>query len=137
MIAINWPSLILTDSPEFPGKLTIAGMVKMCGNEDKVTNKMFDGNWGNLYAWDRPYSNIFLLSECHLFYLEVNLMPYGFLLLLFTASLLSISLLLLLVFIIIYIIICYYHLLLNMDINYSELANREHATRKIPSLASM
>ena len=35
---------------------------------------------GNLYAWDRPYSNIFLLSEYHLFYLEVNLMPYGFLL---------------------------------------------------------
>ena len=29
MIAINWPLLILTDSPEFPGKLTVAGMVKM------------------------------------------------------------------------------------------------------------
>ena len=79
MIAINWPLLILTDSPEFPRKLTIAGMVKMWGNEDKVTNKRFDGNWGNLYTWDLPYSNIFLLSEYHLFYLEMNLMPYGFL----------------------------------------------------------
>ena len=39
MIAINWPLLILTDSPEFTGKLTIAGMVKMCENEAKVTNK--------------------------------------------------------------------------------------------------
>ena len=38
-IAINWPLLILTDSPEFPRKLTIAGMVKMCENEAKVTNK--------------------------------------------------------------------------------------------------
>ena len=45
MIAINWPLLVLTDCPEFPRKLTIAGMVKMCGNEAKVTNKMFDGNW--------------------------------------------------------------------------------------------
>ena len=79
MIAINWSLLILTDSPEFSRKLTIAGMVKMCGNEDKVTNKRFDGNWGNLYTWDLPYSNIFLLSEYHLFYLEVNLMPHGFL----------------------------------------------------------
>ena len=42
MIAINWHLLILTDSPEFPGKLTIAGMVKMCGSEGKVTNKRFD-----------------------------------------------------------------------------------------------
>ena len=39
MIAINWPLLILTDSPEFPRKLTIAGMVKMCENEAKVANK--------------------------------------------------------------------------------------------------
>ena len=37
-------------------------------------------------------------------------------------------------FIIIYIIICYYYLLLNMDINYSQLANRKLGTRKIPSL---
>ena len=80
MTAVNWPLLILTDSPEFPGKLTIAEMVKMCGNEDKVTNKRFDGHWGNWYTWDLPYSNIFLLSEYHLFYLVVNLTPYGFLL---------------------------------------------------------
>ena len=66
MIAINWPLLILTDSSEFPRKLTIAGMVKMCGNEGRVTNKRFDGNWGNLYTRDLPYSNIFLLSEYHL-----------------------------------------------------------------------
>ena len=39
MTAINWPLLILTDSPEFPRKLTTAGMVKMCGNEAKVTNR--------------------------------------------------------------------------------------------------
>ena len=39
MIAINCPLLILTDSPEFPRKLTIAGMVKMCENEAKVANK--------------------------------------------------------------------------------------------------
>ena len=39
MIAINWPLLILTDSREFPRKLTIAGMVKLCQNEAKVTNK--------------------------------------------------------------------------------------------------
>ena len=45
----------------------------------KVTNKRFDGNWGNLYTRDLPHSNTFLLSEYHLFYLEVNLMPYGFL----------------------------------------------------------
>ena len=45
MTAINSPLLILTDSPEFPKKLTIAGMVRMCGNETKVTNKRFDGNW--------------------------------------------------------------------------------------------
>ena len=44
MIAINWPLLISTDSPEFPRKLTIAGIVIMCGNEGKVTNKRFDGN---------------------------------------------------------------------------------------------
>ena len=41
MIAINWPLLILTDSPEFPTKLTIVGMVKKCENEAKVTNKGF------------------------------------------------------------------------------------------------
>ena len=63
MIAINWPLLILTDSPEFPRKLTIAGMVKMCGNEAKVTNKRFDGNWR---IRDLPHSNVFLLSEYHL-----------------------------------------------------------------------
>ena len=40
MIEINWPLLILTDSPEFPGKLTVAGMVKMCESEAKVTNKV-------------------------------------------------------------------------------------------------
>ena len=79
MITINWPLLILIDSAEFPRKLTIAGMVKMCGNEAKVTNKRFDGNWGNLYTRDLPHSNILLPSECHLFYLEENLMPYGFL----------------------------------------------------------
>ena len=38
------------------------------------------GNWGNLYTRDLPHSNIFLPSEYHLFYLDVNLMPYGFLL---------------------------------------------------------
>ena len=59
MIAINWPLLILTDSSEFPGKLTIAGMVKMYGNETKVTNKRLDGNWGNAYTRDLPHSNIF------------------------------------------------------------------------------
>ena len=79
MIPINWPLLILTDSPEFPRKLTIAGMVKMCGNEAKVANKRSDVNWGNLYTRDLAHSNIFLLSEYHLFYLEVNLTPYGFL----------------------------------------------------------
>ena len=76
MIAITWPLLLSTHSPEFPRKLTIAGMVKMCGNQAKVTNKRFDGNWGNLYTRDLLHSNIFLLSEYHLFYLEVNLMPY-------------------------------------------------------------
>ena len=54
MTAINWPLLILTDSPEFPRKLTIAGMVRMCGNEAKVTNKRFNGNWGNLYTRNLP-----------------------------------------------------------------------------------
>ena len=39
MIAINWPVLILADSPEFPRKLTVAGMAKMCENEAKVANK--------------------------------------------------------------------------------------------------
>ena len=78
--AINWPLLILTDSPELPRKLTIAGQVKMRGNEAKVTNKRSDGNWGHLYTRDLPHSNTFLLFEYHLFYLEVNLMPYGFLL---------------------------------------------------------
>ena len=79
MIANNWPLLILTDFPEIPRKLTIAVTVKMCGNEAKVSNKRFDRNWGNLYKRDLPHSNIFLLSEYHLFYFEVNLMPYGFL----------------------------------------------------------
>ena len=41
MTVINWPLLILTDSPEFPRKLTIAGTVRMCENEAKVTNKRF------------------------------------------------------------------------------------------------
>ena len=80
MTEINWPLLILTESPEFPGILTTAGMVKMCANKAKVTNKRFDGNWRNLYTRDLPHSNTFMLSEYHLFYLEVNLMPYGFLL---------------------------------------------------------
>ena len=66
MIAINWPLLILTDSHEFLRKLTIAGMVKMFGNEAKVTNRKFDGNWGNLYTRDLPHSNIFLPFEYHL-----------------------------------------------------------------------
>ena len=39
MIAINSPLLILTDSPEFPRKLTIAGMVKICENGAKIANK--------------------------------------------------------------------------------------------------
>ena len=39
VIAINWPLLTLADSPEFPIKLNIAGMVKMCENEAKVANK--------------------------------------------------------------------------------------------------
>ena len=39
MIAINWPLLILADSPEFPRKLTIAEMVKMCENEAKAAKK--------------------------------------------------------------------------------------------------
>ena len=59
MIAINWNLLILTDSPEFSRKLTIAGMVKMCGIEAMVTNKRFDENWANLYKRDLPLSNIF------------------------------------------------------------------------------
>ena len=80
MTAINLPLLILPDPPEFPGKLSIAGIVKMCGNETMINCKRFDGNWGHLYARDLPHSNIFLLSKYHLFYLEVNLMPYGFLL---------------------------------------------------------
>ena len=67
MIAIKWPLLILTDSAEFPRKLTIAGMVRMFGNEAKVTNKKSDGNWGNLYTRDLPHSIIFLLSEYHIF----------------------------------------------------------------------
>ena len=56
MIAIIWLLFILTDSPEFPRKLTIVGMVKMCGNEANVTNRKFDGNWGNLYTRDLPHS---------------------------------------------------------------------------------
>ena len=78
MIAINWPLLILTDSPEFPRKLTIAGMVKTCENEAKVTNK---GGMeiGETCIQNTCHLNIFLLSEYHLFYLEVNLMPLGFL----------------------------------------------------------
>ena len=80
MIAINWVLLILTDSPEFPKKLTIAGMIKTRGNEAKVTNRRFDGNWENLYTRGLPHSNIFFPSKYHLFYLEMNLMPYGFLL---------------------------------------------------------
>ena len=61
MIAINWPLLILNDPPEFSGKLTIAGMVKMCENEAKLTNRRFYGNWGNLYTRDLPHLNI----SCH------------------------------------------------------------------------
>ena len=37
----------------------MAGMVKICENEGKVTNKRSDENWGNLYTRDLPYSNIF------------------------------------------------------------------------------
>ena len=55
MIAINWLLLILTDSHEIHRKLTIAGMVKMCGNKVKVTNRRFDGDWGNLYTRDLPH----------------------------------------------------------------------------------
>ena len=56
MIAINWPLLILTDSPEFPRKLTIAWIVKMCGNEAIVTNKRFDGKLGKLvYKGPAPF----------------------------------------------------------------------------------
>ena len=55
MIAINWPLLILTDSPEFPRKLTIAGMVKMC----EGYQQRFDRNWRNLYAKNLPHLNIF------------------------------------------------------------------------------
>ena len=80
MISSNWSLLILTDSPGFPRKLTIAKMVKMCGNAAKVANKRFDGNWGNLYTRDLPHSNIFLLSKYIFSILEVSLMPYGFLL---------------------------------------------------------
>ena len=40
--SINSPFSILTDSPEFLRKLTIVGVVKMCGNEAKVTNGRFD-----------------------------------------------------------------------------------------------
>ena len=61
MIEINCPFLILTDSLEFHGKLNIAGMVKMCGNEAKVTNRRFDGNWGNLYTRDLPIQ----IFSCH------------------------------------------------------------------------
>ena len=74
--AINWPLLILTNSPEFLRKLTLAGMVTMCGNEAKVTNKRFDGNWGNLYTGNLPHSDTFLLSKYHFFYFEVNSMPF-------------------------------------------------------------
>ena len=72
MTAINWPLLILTDSLEFPRKLTIAGMVEMCKNEAKVTKKRSDGIWENLYTRDLPHSNIFLLSQYHLFCLTAS-----------------------------------------------------------------
>ena len=55
MIAINWPLLILTNSPEFSGKLTIAGMVKMCENEAKVTNKGLMGIGETLYKGPAPF----------------------------------------------------------------------------------
>ena len=71
MIAINWPLLILTDSPEFPRKLTIAGMIKMFENDAKITKKTLM-EIGETYIQDLPHLNIFLLSECHLFYLKVN-----------------------------------------------------------------
>ena len=67
MTAINWPLLILANSPEFPRRLTIARMIRMCENEAKVTNKRFDGNLGNLYTRDLPHSDTFLLSEYHFF----------------------------------------------------------------------
>ena len=66
MIAINWLLLIFTDSPEFPRKLTVAGMVKTCGNEAKVTNRRFDRNWENLYTRVLLHSNIFSPSKYHL-----------------------------------------------------------------------
>ena len=66
IIAINWPLLILTDSPEFPRKLTKVGTIKMCGMEAKVTNRRFDGNWGNLYVRDLSHSIIILLSRTEL-----------------------------------------------------------------------
>ena len=79
MIAINCPLLILTDSPEFPRKLTVAGMVKMCGNEAKVTNRRFDGNWGNLYARDLPHSNIFfVVLNVGDVYCSIKLLSYTF-----------------------------------------------------------
>ena len=69
MTVINWPLLILTDSSEFPKKLTIAGMVRMFGNEAKVTNKRFDGNWETCIPGTCPiqipscYPNITFLSR--------------------------------------------------------------------------
>ena len=79
MIAVYWPLLILTDSPEFPRKLTIAGMVKLWKNEAKVANIGLMEIGEACTQKDLPHLNIFLLSEYHLFYLEVDLMPHGFL----------------------------------------------------------
>ena len=75
MITINWPLLILADSPEFPRKLTITGMVKMCRNEDTLTSKRLMEIGETCIDGTCPIQ----IFSCHLFYLEVNLMPYGFL----------------------------------------------------------
>ena len=76
MIAINWPLFILPDSPEFPRKLTVARMVKMCENEAKVTNRSFDGNGETCI---HPIQIFFCHLNTIFLYLEVNLMPHGFL----------------------------------------------------------
>ena len=77
MIAINWPLFISTD---LLSSLTIVRMVKMCGNEGKVTNKRFDANcMGKLVCKGPALFKYFLAIQIPSFYLEVNLMPYGFL----------------------------------------------------------
>ena len=58
MIVINWPLSILTDSPEFPRKLTVAGMVRMCGNETKVAYKRFMEIGELVYKGPAPFKYI-------------------------------------------------------------------------------